>query len=109
MSSAAPSATRRVTVICRDAEGSAAPRAAHMKAHFAYIESALADYLLAGPLFDASGERIVGSVLVFRTDDVARARAIVEGDPYFKAGVWDSIEYFPFLPAAGEYIGGRIW
>lgn len=102
-------AAARWAVICRDRDDSAAARAAGQTQHFAYIERILSEIELAGPLFDAAGRRAVGSFIVFRTQDEQRARALLEGDPYFRAGIWQTIEYFPFLPAAGHYVGGKIW
>lgn len=99
----------RWAVLCRDRDDSAASRASAQAQHFAYIESILSEIELAGPLFDATGRHAVGSFIVFRTQDEKRARALLEGDPYFRAGIWRSIEYFPFLPAAGHYVGGKIW
>ena len=39
----------------------------------------------------------------------AQARAWLESDPYFAAGFWARIEYRPFLPAAGDLVGGTAW
>lgn len=102
-------AAARWAVFCRDRDDSAAARAAAQAQHFAYIDGILAEIELAGPLFDAAGRRAVGSFIVYRTQDEQRARALLEGDPYFRAGIWRTIEYFPFLPAAGHYVGGKIW
>jgi len=96
-------------VLCRDAPDSAGKRSAETAAHFAYIEAHLEEIYVAGPLFDADGETVVGSLFVYRTKSSAQARALLEGDPYFKAGVYATTEVLPFLPAAGRYVGGKIW
>ncbi len=96
-------------VLCRDGPDAATARSAHTQAHLAYIETVLADLSVAGPLFDAAGHATVGSLFVLRTRSLARAREIIENDPFFKAGAFASVEYFPHLPAAGQYIGGTIW
>ena len=41
--------------------------------------------------------------------DADDARGFIERDPYFSAGFWESIEIFEFIPAAGDWIGGKIW
>jgi len=99
----------RIVVLCRDVPASGPLRVAAMAQHFAHIEAMLAEIDVAGPLYDAGGSRMIGSLFCLRTASAERARQLVEGDPYFKAGVWQSIEYLPFLPAAGEYVGGKTW
>ena len=96
-------------VVCRDGPEGEQRRAAASAAHLAYIETVLDEINVAGPLYDAAGLRTVGSIFCYRTKDLARAREILENDPYFKSGVFASVEYFPYLPAAGHYIGGKIW
>ncbi len=96
-------------VVCRDGPLGELRRAAATADHLVYVESVLAELNVAGPLYDADGLRTVGSIFCLRTKSLARAREIIEGDPYFRAGVFDSVEYFPYLPAAGQYIGGKIW
>ncbi len=96
-------------VVCRDGPGGAAARAGATQAHLAYIETVLGDLSVAGPLFDESGKNTVGSLYMLHTRSLARAREIIENDPFFKAGAFASVEYFPHLPAAGRYIGGTIW
>ena len=51
----------------------------------------------------------IGSLYVLQTTDETEARQIVENDPYFKAGAFAEGRYQRFLPAAGHYIGGKIW
>ena len=41
--------------------------------------------------------------------DADDAWGFIERDPYFAAGFLDSIEIDEFMPAAGEWIGGKIW
>ena len=96
-------------VLCYDAPGSAVKREAASREHLAYIETILAEINVAGPLYDESGTRTVGSMFCYRTKSLERARALLEGDPYFRHGVYASTDFLPFLPAAGRYLGGKIW
>ena len=96
-------------VICRDGPNGAAARAAATAAHLSYIETILDEINVAGPLYDDSGTRNVGSLYCLKTKSTARAREIIENDPFFKAGVFATVEYFPHLPAAGVYVGGKAW
>ncbi|MFN3865001.1 MAG: YciI family protein [Erythrobacter sp.] len=92
---------------CRDATGSAAARERALAAHLAYVEAHIDDYAVAGPLKD--GERTVGSLLVIKARAAAEARARLEADPYFAAGIWDSITCDEFRAVAGDWVGGAAW
>jgi uncharacterized protein YciI len=96
-------------VICRDAPDGAEKRKGATAAHLRHIEECIGEFNVAGPMFDEAGTRPIGSVLLLRTQNAQEARALTERDPYFKAGVWDSIEVLPFFPAAGSYVGGTTW
>ena len=95
--------------LCRDKPNGAALRREATAAHLAYIEEIMDRLNLAGPLFDESGENMIGSMYCFRTKDAQEALSLLENDPYYKAGVFESVELRPFLPAAGDYVGGKIW
>ena len=64
-------------VKCTDREGDDvdALRQQHMAGHLAHIEAIVDHIAMAGPLQDLSGERIVGSMLAYRTDDLTQAKA----------------------------------
>ena len=96
-------------VRCRDGAKGTELRAAHTAEHLAYIEQVMGDLNVAGPLFDESGKSVIGSMYCLHTQSLARAREIIENDPYFKAGVFESVEYTPHMPAAGKFIGGKTW
>lgn len=95
-------------VIARDGPDGARKRAEARDAHFAHIETILARVAIAGPLKDEAGG-FVGSVVILDVADADEAWAVLESDPYFKAGVWAEIEIHPFLAAAGSWIGGKSW
>ena len=101
--------TTGVLVFARDVADSAPRRAQANAEHMAYIDTIVDRILVAGPKYDTEGLRIVGSLYVLAVKNEAEARALVEGDPFHAAGVWESVEYFPFLPAAGDWIQGVIW
>lgn len=98
-----------MVVLCFDGPDGTALRAAAQAAHLDYVDTLINEINLAGPLYDESGRETRGSVYVLRTTSEQRAREIVEGDPFFKAGVFAEVRYQRFLPAAGRYIGGKIW
>ncbi|MGB3471159.1 MAG: YciI family protein [Erythrobacter sp.] len=96
---------------CRDGEAGAQQREKFLHDHLAHVEANIDDYAIAGPLKSHSeqGEETIGSLLVIKADDEAGARAKFEADPYFAAGVWQSINTAPFLPVAGDWVGGAAW
>ena len=96
-------------VVCRDGPSGASVRATHTLDHLAYIETVMDELNVAGPLYDYGGQQPVGSLYCLATKSLARAREIIENDPYFAHGAFASVDYFPHLPAAGKYIGGKIW
>ena len=98
-----------VVVVCLDAPESQAARKAATPAHLLWVESMLDRIALAGPLYSDDGARMIGSLYVFKTDSLAEARAWLESDPFHAAGVWADVRLRPFLPAAGERVGGKVW
>jgi uncharacterized protein YciI len=98
-----------VAVLCHDGPDSQPKRRAAAQAHLHWVESMLAHIALAGPLYSDDGSRMTGSLYVFKTTSLKQARAWLESDPYFAAQFWATIEFRPFLPAAGELVGGTAW
>jgi len=92
---------------CRDGENGASLRERLLADHLAHIEANIEKFAVAGPLKD--GDATVGSMVVIKAEDEAEARAIFEGDPYFAAGVWQSIQVDHFLGVAGDWVGGVAW
>jgi len=92
---------------CRDGEKGAELRERDLHAHLAHVEANIDDYAIAGPL--TRDGATVGSLLVIKADDEAQARAKFEADPYFAAGVWQSIRSEEFLGVAGDWVGGAAW
>jgi uncharacterized protein YciI len=94
---------------CEDAAGSAALRQEHLKAHLEYIETIIHRIAVAGPLQPAPGAETTGSCFIYGTEDPEEARQLLEGDPYFRAGIYRSVEWRHFFGAAGDWVGGARW
>lgn len=92
---------------CRDGEHGAALRERLLQAHLDHVERHIDHYAVAGPL-RRNGET-VGSLLVIRANSEAEARERFEADPYFGAGVWQSITASEFRAVAGDWVGGAAW
>jgi uncharacterized protein YciI len=99
-------------VYCRDAQGAEALRKNHLAEHLAYIETILDEIAVAGPLRTEPGKdmrHMVGSCLIFHTDDQDAARDLFFNDPYYKAGIFESAEFTHLAGAAGSWVGGKTW
>jgi uncharacterized protein YciI len=77
-------------LLCRDKPGAIDIRKANRDAHLAYArESGLVS--IAGPMLDEAGE-MVGSMIVLHVNERSQAEAFAAGDPYAKAGLFQSVE-----------------
>lgn len=95
-------------IVAWDGPDSAEKRAATQEAHFAHVEAVMDKVAIAGPVKDTDAVN-VGSLFVLKVASSEEAEALLRADPYLAAGVWDRWTINPFLPAAGEWIGGKIW
>lgn len=76
---------------CVDKAGHGQTRADNRPAHLDYLKANLDRILLAGPLLGDDGTSVLGSLLVIEADDRAAAEAFAAGDPYAKAGLFESV------------------
>jgi uncharacterized protein YciI len=95
-------------IIARDAPGAAPVRTEKLKQHLAHVEEHLKRLAVAGPLRDETGA-FTGSLLIVKADSEADARALLQSDPYFQAGIWHDIEVRAFGAVAGDWVGGKTW
>jgi len=77
-------------LICLDRPGALETRKANRAAHLAYIgETGAVEQ--AGAFLDPEGQ-MIGSLVILSTDSEEEARAWADGDPYAKAGLFDSVQ-----------------
>jgi uncharacterized protein YciI len=76
-------------VICRDKPGAIEIRKANRDAHLAYVRET-GIVTLAGPFIDAEGG-MCGSLLILEVDSLQDAKDWAAGDPYAKAGLFESV------------------
>lgn len=86
---------------CRDGEDAPRIRPTVREEHFAHIFANAGRYKLGGPL--KRDAEPVGSLIVIEGKDETDARAIFESDPYFIAGVWQSINVTEFEFLTGTW------
>lgn len=77
--------------------------------HLAWVEGVMPSVRVAGPLRETADGEPCMSLYVLEAEDEAAARALVAGDPYFKGGVWKTVEFRHFNAAAGTWVGGAAW
>lgn len=108
MSTTDPNRKLFVAAVCKDRPGEEAARARdeYIKGHLDHVESILEHIVIAGPMFAEDQKTVIGSVLVYNTDDERQARAWLEADPYFKAPIWETVEFHTFRGALGSAVGG---
>lgn len=76
-------------ITCTDKPGQPELRQANRPDHLDYLKGFEDKILSAGPTLDENGNPN-GSVLIMEFDDISAARAFADGDPYAKAGVFES-------------------
>lgn len=86
---------------CIDKVGDGSLRMANREAHLAFLKENAAVVRLGGPFLSDDGSRMVGSMLVIEAENLAAARTWAAGDPYAKAGVFDSIDIRPWKAVVG--------
>jgi uncharacterized protein YciI len=87
--------------VCLDKPGHVDLRLSIRAAHLAFLEEHAARVKLGGPFLDAAGEKPVGSLLVLDCDNEAAARALLDADPYAKAGLFASVDLRPWRRVVG--------
>jgi uncharacterized protein YciI len=59
--------------------------------HLRHVLANAEPYRFGGPLLDAEG-RVVGSVILFEFENRAQLDANLAADPYFRGGLFESVE-----------------
>lgn len=83
-------------IFCTDKPDSADVRAANRPAHLDYVRAIADQVVFAGPTQSDDGQSMNGSLLVMNFDDLAAARAFADNDPYFTAGLFESVVVRPW-------------
>ena len=86
--------------ICLDKPNCLNLRLSTRAAHLDFLGAHSASIKLGGPFLDAE-ERPIGSLLILECADLAGARALLDEDPYARAGLFASVELRPFRRVVG--------
>ncbi len=76
-----------------DHAGGMAKRTEHQEAHEAYRNQHSDMIMMRGPLLDDAGADPIGSVLLLDVPDLDAGRALLDGDPFHKAGIYKDVMY----------------
>jgi len=82
--------------ICIDKPNSGEVRKNSRPAHLDYLEKHRPQILVAGPLMAEDGKTPAGSLLILDLADSAAAKTFADGDPYARAGLFESVTIAPW-------------
>lgn len=88
--------------VCTDKPEAGDLRQQTREAHLAHLRSHSDAIVSAGPLLSDDQSRPVGSLLIVEADTLEAARAMMEADPYARAGVFERIEVYPWRWVVGS-------
>ncbi|MCC7167988.1 MAG: YciI family protein [Rhodospirillales bacterium] len=78
-------------VYATDKPGSQAIRMANRPAHLAYAKEWIQHVVMGGPLLADDNQTMIGSLVIFDLPDRASVERYLAGDPYVKAGLFESV------------------
>lgn len=82
---------------CLDKAGALPVRLENYAAHRAYLAEPPVKIVVSGPLVADDNETMIGSCFLIEADSKDAAVAFNAGDPFAKAGVWESVRIHPFI------------
>lgn len=83
-------------VHCQDKPGASQLRLDNRAAHLDYLNAHLDRVVMAGPVQTEDRTGMVGSVLVLDFPERAALDSFLAGDPYARAGLFESVTVLPF-------------
>ncbi|MGA8171233.1 MAG: YciI family protein [Methylocystis sp.] len=86
--------------ICLDKPGHVDLRLSTRAAHLAFLEAHAPRIKLGGPFLDEN-DKPVGSLLILDCADDDAARALLDADPYARAGLFESVSLRPWRRVVG--------
>ena len=90
--------SRSLVRLCNDYFGTA--NQTSRDDHLAYIKASGDKIAMAGPMLNDMGG-MIGSLIILDVEDMDAARAWADGDPYAKAGLFQSVELIPWKKVVG--------
>ena len=94
---------------CLDGEKTPPLRAEHLFGHLDHIEANNEKYRIAGPMYSSPEGESVGSFFNVEANSEKEAWEIMNGDPYMKSDMYETVTVNYFIPACGKLLGGITW
>ena len=89
-------------VSCTDKANSLDVRLENRPAHIDFLKAHGDAIRIAGPYVGEDGEGMAGSLLIVEAADLAAAKALAAGDPYARAGLFESVDIRPWKWVIGN-------
>ena len=87
---------------CVDKPDSVDKRMENRPAHLAYLNGLGSRVKIGGALLASDHKTPVGSMIVFEADSEADVLALLAGDPYSSAGLFEGVSVLQWRPAVGQ-------
>ena len=84
-------------LICQDKPDSSELRQSVRPKHLEYLGSQ--EVRFAGPMFSDNQSEMIGSIVFIAAESLAEAKSIADNDPYYLAGLFESVTVRPFKQA----------
>lgn len=92
----------KFAIFCTDKPDGAETRAAARPAHLNYVRQVIDRVVMAGPTLSEDGQHMTGSLLIMEFDDLGEAQDFANNDPYFLAGLFESVIVRPWKQVLPE-------
>lgn len=90
--------------ICIDKLQSVETRLASRPAHLAYLDSLGSKVKIGGAILADDHKTPLGSMLIYEGESETDIRAILDDDPYTRAGLFESVTIKPWRQAVGQML-----
>jgi|TARA_B110000971_G_scaffold181986_1_gene188940 uncharacterized protein YciI len=84
-------------LICQDKPNSSALRQSVRPKHLEYLGNH--EVRFAGPMLSDDQSEMIGSIVFIVAESLADAKAIADSDPYYLAGLFETVTVRPFKQA----------
>jgi len=90
-------------VICKDKPDHLDLRKATRPTHLEFLKAYGDNLKVGGPFLTGEDGTPCGSMLVVEGESLEAIEALVKRDPYFEAGLFETVEIRPWVPVAGAW------
>jgi uncharacterized protein YciI len=88
-------------IFCLDRAGAEDKRKQAIKGHVDYLATNPIKVVMSGPLVTDDGAKPIGSLFLVDAGSRAEIEAFQRADPFFNAGIWETVEVRAFNKRVG--------